>query len=169
MNKVRQFLVGPAPDSKVINLKEVSSIGFESKKTGHKAYKVIINFSYPVSLKNDYKKVVSDYQYFVFQTEEEYNKYVSELNNLINVGWIAPKIENTVRRIINPDKISFISKDLRKNRIIINLATSVSFHNNTDRKTSDFLFIDFETEEEFTSEYNYIIDMLKDTYINGNR
>jgi len=169
MNKVRQFLVGPAPDSKVINLKEVSSIGFESKKTGHKAYKVIINFSYPVSLKNDYKKVVSDYQYFVFQTEEEYNKYVSELNNLINVGWIAPKVENTVRRIINPDKISFISKDLRKNRIIINLATSVSFHNNTDRKTSDFLFIDFETEEEFTSEYNYIIDMLKDTYINGNR
>jgi len=160
---MKQFITGPAPDSKIVNLKQVSNIGFEfyTDRNGRDTWKIIINFSYGVSLKNDFQKSISDYQYFVFHDETEYNRYVDVLNNLINEnGWLAPKVNGIVKRIINPDMISFIATDSRKNRIILNLATTVSFYNNNNRKTSDFLFIDFDSEQDFLDEYKYMLAQL---------
>ena len=160
---MKQFMVGPGPDNKVINLKQVSNIGFEFyiDRNGEDTWKIIINFGYGVSLKNDFSKEISDYQYFVFHDKEQYDDYVTDLTDLINdSNWLAPKVNGEVKRIINPDLISFIATDKRKNRIILNLAASVSFYKTNQRKTSDFLFIDFDTEEEFKSEYQYMRSQL---------
>ena len=160
---MNQFITGPKPDQKIVNLDAVSNIGFETfvDREGNDAYKIIINFSYGVSLKTDYSKIISDYHYFVFHDKKEYQSYVDQLEDLINVeGWIAPKVNNVVKRIINPDKISFISTDRSKNRLIFNLASQTSFYNNNMRKTSDFLFINFTSPEEMETEYEYVKDAL---------
>ena len=165
---MKQFITGPKPDEKIVNLKEVSNIGFEkfSDRQGHEAFKIIINFGYGVSLKSDYGKIIPDYQYFIFYDENEYQKYLDELESLISdQGWLAPKVGNVVKRLINPDKISFISTDYSKNRLIFNLAAQTSFYNNNMRKTSDFLFVNFTSAEEMDSEYEYVKDALSRTQL----
>ena len=160
-----QFITGPAHDRKIINIKQVSNIGFENyiDRNNQETWKIIINFAYGVSLKNEYRKQISDYQYLVFHDESEYQVYVDEFSKLINdYSWLAPRIGGAVKRIINPDMISFIATDLRKNRVIVNLASSVSFYNNVDRKTSDFLFIDFNSLNEFKLEYQYMVSKLSE-------
>ena len=160
---MKQFITGPAPDRKIINLKQVSNIGFEFyiDRNGDDTWKIIINFGYGVSLKNDFSKEISDYQYFVFHDKGQYDEYVNTLSDLINdANWLAPRVSGEIKRIVNPDMISFIATDKRKNRVILNLAASVSFYNNNLRKTSDFLFIDFASEEEFKSEYQYLQSQL---------
>lgn len=160
---MKQFIIGPSPDNKIINLKQVSNVGFEFyvDRNGEDTWKIIINFGYGVSLKNDFSKEISDYQYFVFHNEDEYNEYVTLFSRLINEdNWLAPGVNGIVKRIVNPDMISFVATDTRKNRIILNLAASVSFYNNNMRKTSDFLFVDFNTPEEFEAEYRYMVGQL---------
>jgi hypothetical protein len=160
---VRQFVVGPAPDKKVVNLKEVSNIGFEYYKdrNNRDAWKIIYNFSYPVSLRGNNDKLIPDYLYHVYYDKSEYDRTVDILNDLINEQlWLAPSIDGIVKRLINPNKISFIAKDERKNRIIVNLSTTTSFYNDFHKKTSDFLYLDFKTHEEFQAEYNYMMEQI---------
>ena len=157
-----QFINGPKDkfgNSKIVNLKAVSNIAFEAyiNRFGVQEYKIIFNMGYPVSLKTDYKKLISDYVYFVYQDRDEYERTVDTLSGLINEhGWIAPLINGVVTRITNPDYISFISTDPRKNRIILNLSTSVSFYNNNERLTSDFIYLDFTSQQEYIENYAYI-------------
>jgi hypothetical protein len=162
--KKSQYIVGPKPDEKLINLHSVTNIAFEeyTDRNGLDAYKVIMNFDYGVSLKNDFDKQISDYAYFVMNDESQFIEYKEMLNTLVNEnGWIAPIVNGEIKRIFNPDKISFVATDKRKNRIIFNIATSVSFYNNVKRKSSDFAYIDFDTPEDFEAEYNYIKDQLE--------
>ena len=159
---MRQFVQGPKDkfgNAKIVNLKSVSNIAFEAyiNRFGIQEYKIIFNMGYPVSLKTDYTKLISDYVYFVYQDKESYERTVDNLADLINVhGWIAPLINGVVTRITNPDCISFISTDPRKNRVILNLNTSVSFYNNNQRLTSDFIYLDFSSEQEYIENYAYI-------------
>ncbi len=156
MNK---FITGPYPDYKMVNLENVSNIAFEDfvTRSGEQKYKIIFNFNYGVSLKNDFGKQIADYVYFIYDSKDEYLDATVVLSELINTkSWIAPLIENEVARIVNPKEISFLAQDLRKNRIILNLATTVSFHGNVDRKTSDFLYFDFPTYDEYLENLKYI-------------
>ncbi len=161
----KMFLTGPAPDNKIMNMKEVTNIGFEHyfDRNDRETWKIILNFGYPVSLPNDFSKLVSDYQYIVLHDLDEYNAYIDELSNLINNHmWLAPRVNGKITRIINPEKISFVATDTKKNRIIFNLNTSVSFYNNNMRKTSDFLYIDFDNRTDFDNEYKYIKTQLNE-------
>lgn len=159
---MRQYIQGPKDkfgNAKTVNIKAVSNIAFEAyiNRFGIQEYKIIFNMGYPVSLKVDYTKLISDYVYFVYQDKTEYESTVDALADLINVhGWIAPLIRGVVSRITNPERISFISTDPRKNRVILNLNTSVSFYNNNDRLTSDFIYLDFSSEQEYIENYTYI-------------
>lgn len=159
---MKRFVTGPAPDYKMVNLENVSNIAFEEyvDRNNDLCYKIIFNFNYPVSLRNDYKKHIADYVYFVYRDDTQkgvYDKMTEELSELINEkNWIAPLVDGVVSRIANPKMISFMATDQRKNRIILNLATSVSFYSNTDRKTSDFLYFDFVSLQEFNENLEYI-------------
>ncbi len=163
---MKQFFTGNKDKHgamKIVNLKNVSNIGFleEFDRSNRKVYKIIFNYNYSISLNTMYSKKVSDYTYVMTHDKLEYEKYTDELSRLINEkGWIAPRINGEVSRLVNPDCISFVATDSRKNRVILNLAASVSYYNNTDKMTSDFLYFDFSTLEEFQAEYLYIQDQL---------
>ena len=160
---MKQYCTGPGPDYKIVNLQNVTNIAFETynDRNGKETYKLIFNFDYNVSLKQDYSKMIPDYIYFITHDKLEYENYMTEMSELINKqGWLAPKIGTEINRIINPDKISFVATDKRKNRVIFNLTTSVSFYSQNNRITSDFIYIDFPTIEEFENEYKYMRDQL---------
>ena len=160
------FIKGP-PDqygeSKIVNLDQVTNIAFEESidRFENPKFKIIYNFAYPISLKNNIDKQIPDYSYHVYSNKEEYQEQVEKLNlQLDNKGWYAPIINNKVQRIVNLDYVSFISTDTYKNRIITNLSCSVSFYNDYHRKTSDFIFFDFESLDRLESEILYLEDLL---------
>jgi len=164
---MRKFVEGPKPDYKIVNLDNVSNIAFEEyqDRDNNMKYKIIFNFNYGVSLNSNDAKVISDYVYYVYDTREEYDKMSDELSRLINEKmWIAPIINGNVSRIANPDKISFIATDPIKNRIILNLATTVSFYSNYDKMTSDFMYFDFSNKEEYMENLIYIKEQLKKVF-----
>ena len=166
---MKQYIVGPEPDEKIVNLGKVSNIAFDTYINHNQVriWKIIFNMSYSVSLKNQTNKLIPDYIYFVYEDEDQYQKTVDVLNNLINEHqWIAPFVgtgeDAKVTRIVNPEMISFVATDTRKNRIILNLASPVSFWNNESRLTSDFIYFNFGTEEDFNNELKYIKEQLAD-------
>lgn len=164
---MKKFVTGPYPDRKIVNLENVSNIAFEefTNRDGETNWKIIFNFDYGVSLRNDFDKIIADYVYFVYKNKDEYDTMTDELSNLINEkSWIAPLIAGNVSRIANPKKISFVATDERKNRIILNLATTVSFFSNSKRKTSDFLFFDFVSYDEYKENLKYIQDQLNQEF-----
>ena len=101
--------------------------------------------NYGITLKN--KKIISDYVYSVYYNEQYFREDVIYLMRLIDeYGWIKCKDP----RLVNPDHISFVTQDPDKNRIIINIASSISFHGNHNFKTSDFIYINCNTKDEYT-------------------
>jgi hypothetical protein len=160
--KLRGFIEGPKDkygDTKIVNLDQVTNIHFsiEKDRQGDVRYKIIFNFSYPVSLRTNISKKIPDYTYFVYPSKEAYDKDVEFLSQQINQGlWLAPQVDGNINRIVNPNFISFIAVDKQKNRVIVNLATSVSFYNDFSRTTSDFIYFDFSSYEEFQNEYKYM-------------
>ena len=151
-------------DGKLINLKTVTNIVFDEDWTdrfGNHKPKIIYNFDYPVSLPRSDKKI-SDYQYDIFKTKSQYDLKIKELEYLINeAGWIAPVINNRIDKIINPDKVSFMTSDDNNQRIILNLCTSVSFHGDYSRLTSDFLYLNHDDYAEYINNLSYIKEFLK--------
>ena len=159
---MKQYITGPQDrfgNSRIVNLREVTNIAFEefTDRHGEDKQKIILNFGYNISLKHNVSKKVPDYTYFIYGDRDEYDKMVDSLTGLIHEkDWIAPRIDGNINRIINPDSISFISKDPGQNRIIINIATSVSFYNDFNRATSDFIFLDFKDEQEYKENLEYL-------------
>jgi hypothetical protein len=151
-------------DGKIVNLDNVSNIVFDEEWTdrfGNHKPKIIFNFAYPVSLPRSDKKI-SDYVYLIFKSKEEYKAAEKDLEQLINEkGWIAPVINNKIEKIINPDKISFMTHDDDNLRIILNLSASVSFHGDYDRLTSDFCYLNHTDWTEYQNNLSYIRGLLK--------
>ena len=169
---MQQYIIGPAPDEKIVNLSKVSNIAFDTYVNHNQVriWKIIFNMSYSVSLKNQPNKLIPDYIYFVYEDKNQYQKTVNVLNGLINEHqWIAPFVGSgdsaKVTRIVNPEMISFVATDKRKNRIILNLASPVSFWNDENRLTSDFIYFNFGTEKDFKNELSYIRDQLSNKKI----
>ena len=160
--RVKQFI--ETPDGDLINLQSVSNIVFDPEwidRFGNHKPKIIFNFDYQVSLPRS-KKKISDYKYLIFRTESEYQSVVDELQDLINKReWIAPVINNKIDKIINTDKISFMTSDDDNLRIILNLKTPVSFHGDYDRMTSDFVYLNHYDWEEYQNNLSYIRGLLK--------
>ncbi len=159
---MKQFIECSSGD--LINLKSVSNIVFDEDWTdrfGNHKPKIIYNFDYPVSLPRSDKKI-SDYKYSIFRTKEEYQNEVQKINNFVNSeNWIAPIINNKITKVINPDKISFMTSDDDNLRIILNLNTSVSFHGDYSRMTSDFVYLNHYDWEEYQNNLSYIKGLLK--------
>jgi hypothetical protein len=162
----RKFVDGP-PDKfgniRTINLGTVSNIAFvkETDRHGVKRFKIIFNFATSISLKNDFTKIISEYSYFVYDNEEEYQEMIDKISVYTQDRlWLMPRVSGEIDRVINPEFISFISLDPRKNRVIVNLTTPVSFWSNNTRLTSDFMYLDFSTSDEFKTELLYMKDVL---------
>ena len=152
-------------DGRIINLDNVSNIVFDENWTdrfGNHKPKIIFNFCYSVSLPKSDKRI-SDYAYLIFNSTEEYKDTEKKLEKLINEKhWIAPVINNKIQKIINPDKISFMTSDDNNLRIILNLNTSVSFHGDYQRMTSDFVYINNTNATEYINNLKYIQELLKE-------
>jgi hypothetical protein len=159
---MRQFI--ETSDGDLINIDNVSNIVFDPDWTdrfGNHKPKIIFNFAYPVSLPKSDKKI-SDYKYDIFKSVEEYKAAEKDLEKLINEkNWIAPVINKKIQKIINPDKISFMTSDDNNQRIILNLSTSVSFHGDYHRMTSDFVYLNHYDWEEYQNNLSYIRGLLK--------
>ena len=154
---MKQYFV--TNDGKMVNLTEVTNIAFDpyfTDRFGNATPKIIFNFSYGVHLpKSD--KVISDYVYSVYHNKADYDKAVKHLNQLINKkNWIAPVVDGEINKIINPDKVSFINFDDSNLRLIFNLTSSVSFHRNYHRLTSDFVYIDCVSPDEYQRNKDYV-------------
>ncbi len=146
-------------DSKYVNLKEVSSIAFEefTDRNNNQKYKIIFNMNYAVSLKGT-NKLISDYIYSIY---EEYTEFTDSFNYLMNLVEEYKWIKLREPRIINPYHISFLTQDPSKNRIIINLSSSVSFNGSNQDLTSDFVYINCKTKEEYQNKLTYIRESLE--------
>jgi len=164
----RGFIEGPKDkfgNSKIVNLDQVSNVSFNEDldRFGNQKYKIIMNFGYQISLKGQNEKRIADYCYFIFNEHEKqlYLKYQDHFSTQINQGlWIAPRIDNKIGRIVNPEFISFVAVDPQKHRVILNLACSVSWYNTPDRMSSDFIYLNFSNHEEYEAEYTYIKDQI---------
>ena len=140
-------------NDKIVNLDSVTNIIFENNKC-------IFNLDYSVSLNTNVDKLIPDYVYFYIRDEdmEDVKKQIE------GFGWL--KSSNPFnKRIVNPSKISFVkfeeSKNFnKKNRIIINLRNSVSFNRDMFRKTSDFVYFDYDNYSEYIKEVARITDFL---------
>jgi len=159
---MKQFI--ETSDGDLINLKSVSNVVFDPEWTdrfGNAKPKIIYNFDYPVSLSRSDKKI-SDYKYSIFRDLNEYQCEVDIINNYVNeMEWIAPIINNKISKVINPEKISFMTSDDDNQRIILNLNTSVSFHGDYSRMTSDFVYLNHYDWEEYQNNLSYIRGLLK--------
>lgn len=159
---MKQFI--ETSDGDLINVKSVSNIVFDPDWTdrfGNHKPKIIFNFDYPVSLPRSDKKI-SDYKYDIFRSKEEYQDAVQDINRLVNeMEWIAPVINNKISKVVNPEKISFMTSDDDNMRIILNLKTSVSFHGDYHRMTSDFVYLNHYNWEEYQNNLSYIRGLLK--------
>jgi len=168
MLEKRGFLEGPKDrfnNSKIVNLDQVSNVSFnhETDRFGNLQYKIIMNFGYQISLKGQNEKRIADYCYFVFDEFQHdlFMEYQDHFTKQINKElWIAPKINRTINRIVNPDYVSFVAVDPSKNRVIMNLACSVSWYSNPERMSSDFIYLDFNSEDEYKQEYRYIKEQI---------
>ncbi|MCD6435701.1 MAG: hypothetical protein J7L15_04875 [Clostridiales bacterium] len=146
-------------DNKYVNLREVTSIAFEeySDRYQIKKYKVIFNMNYGISLRNHPDTIISDYVYSVYTEKSEFTEALLYLMNLVDeYQWLKMKEP----RIVNPEHISFVTQDYRKNRIILNLASSVSMHNDKSLRTSDFIYLNCEDTTEFNERLNNIREQL---------
>ncbi len=148
-------------DSKLVNLQNVTSIAFEEyiDRNNKEKFKIIFNMNYGVSLRSNPEKLISDYVYSVYNNREEFEDSLNILMELVpEYRWIKAKEP----RIINPYHISFLTQDDKRNRIIINLATSASFHGNSSSITSDFVYINCSDRQEYETKLKQIQEVLED-------
>ena len=137
-------------NDKIVNTDSVTNIVIEGNK-------IIFNLDYGVSLQDDIDKIIPDYVYMVIKDQDAFQEMKTAINDL---NWITADFGNYDRnnnyrannRIVNPAQISFLKFDERKQRIIFNLRNSVSFNRNAFSKTSDFVYFDHTSVEDFDSE-----------------
>jgi hypothetical protein len=139
-------------NDKIVNLKNVSNINVV-----HERNRIVFNLNYSISMDN--YKYISDYVYWDAEDESQFIKnlsiisiHVNELNFIVKLGdgWI------------NADAISSIKFRDRKRRIIINLSHNVTFvdYNDDEKITSEFVYIDCKSDDEYSEYVNYITKRL---------
>ncbi len=115
--------------------------------------------NYGISLRSNPDKIISDYVYSVYTARSDFDDALFYLMNLVDeYQWIKMKEP----RIINPEHISFVTQDYKKNWIILNLASSVSFHGNDHSRTSDFVYLNCSNADEFNERLSNIREQLEE-------
>jgi hypothetical protein len=149
----------------IINLGNVSNIGFIENKN-----RVIFNFNYSIPLpkKNvqDEEKIVADYKYADFSTQEDFEEFVIMLGHKAEeLNFIMSRDEGTLldRHWINPLHISFVGTDEPKNRIIFNMTNQTNkMIGGKNKIINDFIFWDVGSKEQFKSNMSMIYNTLVD-------
>jgi len=159
---MKQFFETPvdrAGKERSVNLKNVTNIAFINQPD-RGVHKIIFNLDSSVNLKGT-DQVIPDYVYAIYQTEDEYTKACDTLTQLQNHGWLMPKVNNNVSRMINPEKITFITTDAKKNRLIVVLKTTITIKpKGKNQYNPDFMFFDFDNAVELQSELAYAKDVV---------
>jgi hypothetical protein len=132
---------------KIVNLDNVSNIFIEESHNGRG--KVIFNMNYSVKIFGD--KITPDYVYWNYDNIEDLAKITSSIEQ-DTVGWVKPAEEG--QRYVNTKCISSINTDPGKNRVIFNLNYQVTHPRDTSKLTSDFVFFNFSS----TENYNTFLD-----------
>jgi len=135
-------------NNKTVNTDTVHNIAFEDRKR-----KIIFNFEYGVSMRDDSDKIISDYVYFLFDNDEDFENTKSKLTALN--GWISSGVDY-INRIVNSKKISFMTSDKYNNRVIFNLTSSVSFTKDKYSRSSDFVWWTYKSPSEMIEHYDRI-------------
>ena len=147
-----------AYENKIVNMDSVTNVVVEENK-------LIFNLDYSVSLDSNPDKIIADYVYMNFINISEYNDILEKIGTL---GWLDSEFGNydfndnyrANNRIVNPKMISFVKFEERKQRIILNLRTSVSRNKNVHEKTSAFVFFDHIKKDDYLDEVDRITKIL---------
>jgi hypothetical protein len=143
--------------SRIVNLKNVSNINIiEYQK------RIAYNLNYSIKMDNGslVDKYISDYVYQDCPTNEEFQtvlSYLAKDEYIIKnfIGYKDYDVKNDIFRYgyININEISTIKFSEKKKRIIINLSHPVSFvdNNGVPNITSEFVFINFKTQDEYNA------------------
>jgi len=145
---------------KIVNTDSVTNIVIEGNK-------IIYNLDYGVSLQDRKDRIIPDYVYMVINDPLELQIIKDKINTL---NWISSDFGNYDRnnnyrannRIVNPELISFVKFDERNSRIIFNLRNSISFNRDFDQRTSDFVYFDHTSIEDFEDEQDRISLILEE-------
>ena len=139
-------------NERVVNLDNVSTIKIVEGSNGN--YKrVIFNLNYGITISKN--KIIPDYVYWNVVDEDEFDTIQDMLYTTLESNWID--ISKT--EIININKVSSIVERPNENRIIFNFNFSISQPSIQNRLTSSFVFVDFDSEEEYK-------EFLRDLYEN---
>jgi hypothetical protein len=138
----------------IINLNNVSNVFIDRKSN-----KVVFNMSHSVKLTD---VITADYEYWTYTDINEIQEYLHKA--LTSSGFIEPN--NIYNRYVNMSKVSSIKTDDRTFKVIYNLACTVTHPDdvkkikagmsiplNKQRLTSDFVFIRFNSADEY---YDYM-------------
>ena len=136
-------------DTYVINLENVTSVVEVNDNN-----RIVFNFNYPITInKNGEELQRSDYQYVDGDNAVKLKENLDDILHSHNFL----KLKN---KYINPKQIALLKFDDERKRIIINLATTISFKpkDGTKQLTSDFIYIDATNDDEFISLKEHIYD-----------
>lgn len=141
------------PGSRLVNLDNVSSVGFKTMPEGDT--KVIVNYSHSITLKNG--NMVADYTYIYFNQslEESIDAVVTAMGSAALVS------TDKSHYVINAEKVANIAFDVEKKRVIFNLNYSkeIQLSGGVYTISSDFCYWDFQTENEFDENVKKLVSM----------
>jgi len=144
---------------RIVNLENIAHINFVENDL-----RIVFNTNYSLDISlglgsnaSKMKKKISDYIYWDFANEEEYNKGTWFLKNN---EYILDNFYEHFYGFINKDAISSIKFEPKSLKIIFNLSNSISYtHKNEIKETAKFIFIEFPSQEDYNLEYSIIKNM----------
>lgn len=130
-----------------INLAQISNINVLPHKN-----RIVFNFGYSVQIEiKGQNKTISDYIYQDFPDKTSFNEYLSNLykNEHVKDNFI---VQGSKGGLINKSKISSFKVQEDKLRVIFNMSHSVEIDsNNRSILAPEFVYVNFNTKEEFNS------------------
>lgn len=164
MSKLKNVYVMVDNDKSMVNLNNVTNIDFNDTTK-----RIIFNFVSNIEIKvksnqsEENIQVIADYRYVDHGSNEAYILKRDEITKKIaEMGFIKPVIEGLGHRWVNPDHVTFINVDTYKNRLIFNLANSITKVVKGDvMLVNDFVFWTCNTPDELTKSITTVFSKLK--------
>lgn len=137
----------------IVNLQNVSNINVQYQKN-----RIIFNMGYTIGISSDPNKRISDYIYWDFENPDEFEEALDRVKTtrFIDVNYI--RISHF---FINKNQISSIKFLQKDKRIVFNMSHPVTFKGkNGEQLTSEFIYVDSGTQEEFEAQIKYVKERL---------
>lgn len=145
-------------DNSMLNLENVTNIAFLDKSN-----RIIFNFVNNIEIKTEKGiQVIADYRYDDHNTKDLYDKKKEFIINKIKeIGFIEPLFPEQGHRWVNSNLITFVNVDYKNNRLMLNLANSVTKPVAGEvMLVNDFVFWNHKTSQELESSIKHIFDTL---------